>query len=59
MDGFVLLGGAEHLNANLDLSGEYPVVHPPAASISQIISSVSSVLPLVSQTPICRIWEGY
>ena len=29
MDGFVLLSGAEHLNANLDLSGEYPVVHSP------------------------------
>ena len=21
-------GGAEHINANLDLSGEYPAVHP-------------------------------
>lgn len=51
-------GGAEHINANLDLSGEYPAVHPPAASISQVISSVSSVLPFVSQTPIYRIWGG-
>ncbi len=51
-------GGAEHINANLDLSGEYPAVHPPAASISRVISSVSSVLPFVSQTPIYRIWGG-
>ncbi len=51
-------GGAEQLNANLDLSGEYPAVHPPAASISQVISSVSSVLPFVSQTPIYHIWGG-
>ena len=51
-------GGAEHVNTNLDLSGEYPAVHPPAASISRVIKSVSSVLPLVSQTPICQIWGG-
>ena len=51
-------GGAEQLNANLDVSGKYPAVHPPAASISRVISSVSSVLPFVSQTPICRIWGG-
>lgn len=51
-------GGAEQLNAELDLSGKYPVVHPPAESISQVISSVSTVLPLVSQTPIFRIWGG-
>ena len=51
-------GGAEQINANLDLSGGYPAVHPPAASISQVISSVSSVLPFVSQTPIYRIWGG-
>ena len=51
-------GGAEQLKANLDLSGEYPVVHPPAASIAQVISSVSSILPFVSKTPICRIWGG-
>ncbi len=51
-------GGAEPINANLDLSGEHPAVHPPAASISQVISSVSSVLPFVNKTPICRIWGG-
>ena len=51
-------GGAEQINANLDLSGEYPAVYPPAASISQVISSVSSVLPLILRTPICRIWGG-
>ena len=51
-------GGAEQLNAELDLSGQYPVVHPPAASISRVISSVSAILPLVLQTPISRIWGG-
>ena len=51
-------GGAEQLNASLDLSGEYPAVYPPAASIARAISSVGSVLPFVSQTPICRIWGG-
>ena len=51
-------GGAEQLNANLDLSEEYPAVYPPATSISRVISLVSSVLPFVSQTPICRIWGG-
>ena len=51
-------GGAEQLNTKLDLSGEYPVVHPPAASIARVISSVSAILPLVSQTPIFRIWGG-
>ena len=51
-------GGAEQLNAKLDLSGEYPAVHPPAASIARVISSVSAILPLVSQTPIFRIWGG-
>ena len=52
-------GGAEQINANLDLSGECPAVHPPAASISRVISSVSSILPFVAQTPIYRIWGGY
>ena len=52
-------GGAEQLNASLDLSGEYPAVYPPAASIARAISSVCSVLPFVSQTPICRIWEAF
>ena len=51
-------GGAEQLNANLDLSGDYPAVYPPAASIARVISSVSSVLPFISHTPICRIWGG-
>ena len=51
-------GGAEQINANLDLSGECPAVHPPAASISRVISSVSSILPFVAQTPIYRIWGG-
>ena len=51
-------GGAEQLKAHLDLSGENPAVHPPAASIAQVISSVSLILPFVSQTPICRIWGG-
>ena len=41
-------GGAEQLNASLDLSGEYPTVYPPAASIARAISSVCSVLPFVS-----------
>ena len=55
---FRFTGGAEQLNANLDLSGEYPAVYPPAASIARVISLVTSVLPFVSQTPICRIWGG-
>ena len=56
--GLRFTGGAEQLKANLELSGEFPAVHPPAASIAQVISSVSSVLPFVSQTPIRRIWGG-
>tara|TARA_B100000963_G_scaffold352378_1_gene365477 strand:+ start:49 stop:1239 length:1191 start_codon:yes stop_codon:yes gene_type:complete len=55
---FRFTGGAEQLNANLDLSGEYPAVYPPAASIARVISLVTSVLPFVSQTPICHIWGG-
>ncbi len=55
---FRFTGGAEQTKTYFDMSGEYPAVHPSAASISQVISSVSSVLPVVLQTPICRIWGG-
>jgi sarcosine oxidase subunit beta len=51
-------GGAEHAGATLDLSGDSPAVHPPAASLARTISLVSGVLPMVSQAPIARIWGG-
>ena len=51
-------GGAEPSGAQLDLSGEIPAVHPPAASLARTISLVSGVLPMVAQAPIARVWGG-
>ena len=51
-------GGAEQTSAALDMSGEYPAVHPPAASLARTISLVSATLPMVAKAPIARIWGG-
>lgn len=51
-------GGAEHAGAQLDVSGERPAVHPPAASIARTISLVSTILPSVAKAPVARIWGG-
>ena len=51
-------GGAEQASAALEMSGEYPAVHPPAASLARTISLVSATLPMVAKAPIARIWGG-
>jgi len=51
-------GGAEQASAALEMSGEYPAVHPPAASLANTISLVSATLPMVAKAPIARIWGG-
>ena len=51
-------GGAEQASAALEMSGEYPEVHPPAASLARTISLVSATLPMVAKAPIARIWGG-
>ena len=51
-------GGAEYAGAQLDLSDEFPAVHPPAASLARTIALVSAVLPMVTQAPIARVWGG-
>jgi len=51
-------GGADPAGAKLDLSGEHPAVHPPAASLARTISLVSTVLPMAAQAPIARVWGG-
>ncbi len=51
-------GGADHAGAQLDLSGEYPAVYPPAASLARTIALVSAVLPMAAQAPISRVWGG-
>lgn len=50
--------GAEMAGAGLDVSGETPVVNPPAESLARTIALVSGVLPMVSRAPIARIWGG-
>ena len=51
-------GGAELTGAPLDLSGDAPSVHPPAASLARTIGLVSAVLPMVAQSAIARVWGG-
>ena len=51
-------GGAEQASAALEMSGEYPAVHPPADSLARTISLVSATLPMVAKAPIARIWGG-
>ena len=51
-------GGAEYAGAQLDLSDEFPAVHPPAASLARTVALVSAVLPMVAQAPIARVWGG-
>ena len=51
-------GGAEQASAALEMSGEYPEVYPPAASLARTISLVSATLPMVAKAPIARIWGG-
>ena len=51
-------GGAEQAGAELDMSGEYPAVHPPASSLARTIGLVSATLPMVANAPIARTWGG-
>lgn len=51
-------GGAEMAGAALDLSGTDPAVYPPAGTVAKVISLVSTVLPMVAQAPVARVWGG-
>ena len=59
LDGRIrVTGGGEQTAAHLDLSGEYPAVFPPLASVSKVIELVSEILPDVAQASIAQVWGG-